>query len=55
MDAQRKIRQTSPFERQQFLLDPFFGSSRELAAGQGANFREQVSMMNFSLLRTKLV
>jgi len=53
MDAQRKIRETSPFERQQFLLDPFFGSSRELAAGQGANFREQVSMMNFQLAQNQ--
>jgi len=52
-DAQRKIRETSPFERQQFLLDPFFGSSRELAAGQGANFREQVSMMNFQLAQNQ--
>jgi len=52
-DAQRKIRETSPFERQQFLLDPFFGSSRELAASQGANFREQVSMMNFQLAQNQ--
>ncbi len=52
-DAQRQIRETSPFERQQFLLDPFFGSSRELAAGQGANFREQVSMMNFQLAQNQ--
>ena len=52
-DAQRKIRETSPFERQQFLLDPFFGSSRELAAGQEANFREQVSMMNFQLAQNQ--
>jgi len=52
-DAQRKIRETSPFERQQFLLDPFFGGSRELAAGQGANFQEQVSMMNFQLAQNQ--
>ena len=49
MDAQRKIRETSPFERQQFLFDPLFGSSRELAANQGANFQSQVEMMNFQL------
>ena len=49
MDAQRKIRQTSPFARESFLTDPFFGSSRELAANQGTNFREQVAMINFQL------
>ena len=49
MDARRKIRETSPFERERFLLDPFFGSSRELAANQGANFQEQVARMNFAL------
>ena len=49
MDAQRKIRQTSPFARESFLLDPFFGGSRELAANQGANFQDQVAMMKFAL------
>ena len=49
MDARRKIRETSPFERQQFLLNPFFGNSRELAANQGANFQQQVARMNFAL------
>ena len=49
MDAQRKIRQTSPFARESFLTDPFFGSSRELAANQGTNFQEQVEMMRFQL------
>ena len=49
MDAQRKIRQTSPFARESFLTDPFFTSSRELAANQGTNFREQAAMINFQL------
>ena len=49
MDAQRKIRETSPFARQSFLTDPFFGSSRELAANQAANFDQQVGMMQFQL------
>jgi len=49
MDAQRKIRQTSPFARKSFLTDPFFGRSRELAANQETNFQEQVEMMRFQL------
>ncbi len=49
MDAQRKIRETSPFARESFLTDPIFGSSRELAANQSANFGQQVGMMKFQL------
>ena len=48
-NAEQSIRQTSPFARESFLTDPFFGSSRELAANQSANFDDQVSMMGFQL------
>ena len=49
MDANRQIRETSPFARESFLLDPFFGGSNQLAANQSANFQDQVTRMNFAL------
>ena len=52
-EAQRKIRETSPFARESFLTDPFFGSSRQLAANQAANFDQQVAMMQFGLGQTE--
>ena len=52
-DARRKIRETSPFAQQQFLLDPFFGGSNQLAANQQSSFQEQVEIMNFQLAQNQ--
>jgi hypothetical protein len=47
--AQQQIRQTSPFEREAELLDPFFGGSRQLETDQQAAFTEQLGLLEKQL------
>ena len=47
--AQQAIRATSPFENQDFLMDPFFGESRKLESEQNLRFAETLRIMNKEL------
>ena len=47
--AQQTIRATSPFENEQFLLDPRFGGSRKLESDQNLKFAETLKLMNAEL------
>ena len=49
MAAEQQIRQTSPFERETELLDPYFGGSRQLETDQQAAFTEQLGLMERQL------
>ena len=47
--AQQAIRATSPFENQDFLMDPYFGGSRKLESEQNLKFAETLKIMNKEL------
>tara|TARA_Y100000033_G_scaffold32646_1_gene31200 strand:+ start:552 stop:3335 length:2784 start_codon:yes stop_codon:yes gene_type:complete len=47
--AQQAVRATSPFENQDFLMDPFFGGSRKLESEQNQKFAETLGLMNAEL------
>ena len=47
--SQQAIRATSPFQNEQFLSDPFFGSSRKLGSEQNLRFAETLKVMNKEL------
>jgi hypothetical protein len=47
--AQQAIRATSPFENQDFLMDPYFGGSRKLESEQNLKFAETLRVMNAEL------
>ena len=47
--AQQAIRATSPFENEEFLMDPFFGGSRKLESEQNTRFAETLRVMNAEL------
>lgn len=49
MSARQQIRETSPFERQTELLDPYFGGSRQLEIDQQIAFTEQLGLMETQL------
>ena len=47
--AQQAIRATSPFENQDFLINPFFGGSRKLESEQNIRFTETLRVMRAEL------
>ena len=46
IEADRQVRSTSPFAREGFLTDPFFGKSSELQNEQALRYTETLRMLN---------
>ena len=46
IEADRQVRATSPFAREGFLTDPFFGKSSELQNEQALRYTETLRMLN---------
>ena len=46
IEADRQVRSTSPFARESFLMDPFFGKSSELQNEQALRYTETLDLLN---------
>lgn len=49
INAQRQIQSTSPFANESFLMDPFFGQSRQLQSSQILSYTSNLELLNAQL------